>query len=69
MNVLNHLHNYSHSLYEDVINTSITPRSRVHDWRNYVPDEIREVWEYLSIESRLVIAIIANHISEQEEWK
>ena len=42
---------------------------QVHDWRNYIPDEICRMWENLPIEARLVAMIITKTIADREEWE
>jgi hypothetical protein len=41
---------------------------RVHDWRNYVPDEVRALWRGLASEARGVAHIIAQDAADAEEW-
>lgn len=41
---------------------------RVHDWRNYVCDLFRDIWEDLSEESKLIIAVMANERADGENW-
>lgn len=41
---------------------------RVHDWRNYIPDEIREVWSSMTVESRVVTYILAEKQANAEDW-
>lgn len=41
---------------------------RVHDWRNYVPSEIQEIWNELSTEAKMVASIIADDVAGREEW-
>lgn len=43
-------------------------RGRVHDWRNYVPDAIRDNWDSLSEETRLVVYCMAEQQASAEEW-
>lgn len=41
---------------------------RVHDWRNYVPKEIIEVWGSLTDRERKLIFIICEPIADAEYW-
>jgi hypothetical protein len=43
--------------------------SRVHDWRNYVPNELKPFWSRLSHEARLVLLLVAIEASGREEWE
>jgi len=45
------------------------PPGRVHDWRNYVPDELRKLWPHLSEETRMVVAICCEHQASNEDWE
>lgn len=40
----------------------------VHDWRNYVPEVLREGWMFLSPTERAVAAMVARDVAQQEEW-
>ncbi len=44
------------------------PAERVHDWRNYIPEELRSNWKDLSPETRLATALVAAHMADREEW-
>jgi len=41
---------------------------RVHDWRNYVPECIENIWGELTERERMLIAIVAESPADQEEW-
>jgi len=41
---------------------------RVHDWRNHVPFDMKDMWTRLSKETRLVIAIMAAEAADEEHW-
>jgi hypothetical protein len=41
---------------------------RVHNWRRYVPDVLRENWASLQIETRIAIILMAEAQSDGEEW-
>lgn len=41
---------------------------RVHDWRNYIPEPLRERWTGLSEETRFVAACMAQQQADGEEW-
>jgi hypothetical protein len=41
---------------------------RVHDWRNHVPEEVKEQWDQLSVEARKVAYLAAYNEAEREEW-
>lgn len=41
---------------------------RVHDWRNYINDDLRAFWYTFTIEQRVLIGENAQEIASQEEW-
>jgi len=42
---------------------------RVHDWRNYIIPELRNIWDSLPIEAQIVAIIIAEQQADCEEWE
>jgi hypothetical protein len=40
----------------------------VHDWRHYIPPEVRSIWERLSYEARLSIYVVAARAADSEQW-
>lgn len=42
--------------------------TRVHDWRNYVNDELRAMWHTFSDEQQHAIAKNADDIAGREDW-
>lgn len=42
---------------------------RVHDWRNYVPDEVRAAWPSLDDTARIAVYLTANARAMAEEWE
>ena len=45
-----------------------TPIGRVHDWRNYVPHKLRQHWDALPLEARLIAFTICENMANREEW-
>ena len=41
---------------------------RVHDWRNYIIPELRNIWGSLTLEVRIVAMILAEQQAGIEEW-
>ena len=41
---------------------------KVHDWRNYIPYSIRQIWNELTIEARIVAIVMAHTQATNEEW-
>lgn len=42
--------------------------SRVHDWRNYIPDPVKVRWATLSEETRLIVSCMAQQRADREVW-
>jgi hypothetical protein len=41
---------------------------RCHDWRNYIPDELRSAWKDLSFEARVAAYLVAKPHADCENW-
>ena len=41
---------------------------KVHDWKNYVTDQLRKIWSGLSDDQKRVVASNFDEIAEREEW-
>lgn len=44
------------------------PLNKCHDWRRYVPDPVRKVWQTLTRETRLMVYAMAERQANAEEW-
>jgi hypothetical protein len=42
---------------------------KCHDWRNYIPDFVCDVWEHLPPEAKLVAYDMALVQANREEWE
>lgn len=42
--------------------------NRVHNWRNYVDDEVKDIWDSFSLEAKQALAQNFNNIADREEW-
>jgi len=42
--------------------------SRVHDWKNYISEQMVEIWDTFSDYQKSIIAINADKIAQLEEW-
>lgn len=42
--------------------------SRCNNWKNYIDDEIRQLWNQLSFREKFIIAHFAEFQASQEEW-
>ena len=41
---------------------------RVHDWRNYIPNEWVECWSEFTEKERKIMAVMAETQANNEEW-
>lgn len=59
------------SKYEQewVENPNFEDGSRVHNWRNYIPEYIESIWESLSVEARQTFILMAQAIASAEDWE
>jgi len=55
-------------LSAELENPEFENAGRVHDWRNHVPEEVKEQWDQLSVDARKVAYLTAYHEAEEEEW-
>lgn len=44
-------------------------KGRVHDWRNYISDEVQAMWPDFTDEQRMALYRQADSIAEREEWE
>lgn len=51
-----------------VIDPKFSDVTRVHDWRNHVPKDIKEMWYGLSFETKVIVYRMASEMADQEEW-
>jgi hypothetical protein len=42
---------------------------RVHDWRNYVGENVRRIWDTLTTEQKLAIGLDAQEQASRENWE
>jgi len=62
------------NLYEDFIchvnlhTPEFDKKTKVHDWRNYVPDDWVKNWEQFGYREKKIIAIMAEMQADKEEW-
>jgi len=43
--------------------------TKVHDWRNHVPEHIREMWFTFTQEQRYALYAWADELAGREEWE
>lgn len=42
---------------------------KVHDWRNHVGHNTRRIWDSLSTDQQVAIALDAQQLASREEWE
>jgi hypothetical protein len=42
--------------------------SRVHNWRNYISDEVKELWSTFTDQQKQALARMAQVIADREDW-
>lgn len=45
-----------------------TNPGRVHEWRNYISEEVRALWPTFNDEQKIAIARSADDLAGREEW-
>ncbi len=49
-------------------NPDFNKTRKCHDWRNYIPDELRDAWKEMSYEARIVAYLVAKPQADREDW-
>lgn len=61
--------NYEYSAEKALMDSSKFCQSwGVHQWDDYVPDKVREIWNELPFQSRLIIFLMAEELASKEKW-
>ena len=42
--------------------------TKVHDWRNYINDDLRNIWETFTDKQKEIIAKNADELASIEDW-
>ena len=54
---------------EDIVNPEWEVGGRVHNWKNYVPDDLKAIWHTFSKDQLIVLAETFDTIASNEEWE
>lgn len=57
--------NYTHTL---LLDPEFDDAGRVHDWRNYVGENVKTIWKSFTHEQRCNIAADADYLASREDW-
>lgn len=61
--------NCIHSNVLDIVkNPQFEKVGKVHDWRNYIPDCMIDVWDVLSLDAKIACFIMAAKEANSEDW-
>lgn len=52
----------------DAINPNWLGKGKVHDWRNYISDELSVMWHTFTAAQKIAIARNADDMADREEW-
>jgi hypothetical protein len=52
----------------DYLNPNWTAAGRMHDWRNYISDDLKKMWQTFTPEQRAAIARNADEQAGDENW-
>lgn len=42
--------------------------NHVHNWQNYVSDDMKKEWNNFTIYQRVILGMNAQHFADNEEW-
>jgi|2_EtaG_2_1085320.scaffolds.fasta_scaffold01094_7 hypothetical protein len=59
---------FQNDILEKMCDPQFVNRVKQHDWRNYIDEEIQQIWNSLSESARLALFITANKQAGKEEW-
>lgn len=54
---------------KDCLDPDFENCQRVHDWKNYISDDLRFIWPTFTDEQKAAIADNADDIANGEEWE
>lgn len=54
--------------FKELLNPDFENAGRIHDWRNYVGENVRSIWSKLDMETRAAIALDAYERANDEDW-
>ena len=52
----------------DAINPEWEFGGRVHNWKNYINDDVRSIWSTFSQMQRIILATNAQELADNEDW-
>ena len=67
-NLVEYTLDYTLDNLDDIGSETFEDRSRVHNWRNWIPDNFKEAWSSLPEEVQLVMYMLAELEARREYW-
>ena len=52
-----------------IVHPRFAEATRVHDWRNYVPEIVQELWPDLSEDAKAIAYLMAEERASSEVWE
>jgi hypothetical protein len=49
-------------------NPEFNKTRKCHDWRNYIPESVQELWKDMSSEARIIAYLVAKPQADRENW-
>lgn len=65
---MSYLHTFDELTPDDFETPDWDRAGKVHDWRNYVSDEIRAMWPDIPVSLKAAIARQSDAMANLEEW-
>lgn len=53
---------------DEYLNPDWSNKGKVHNWRNYVSDELKRIWPTFTSEQKRVVAEAMRDASDMEDW-
>ncbi|MGF6309482.1 hypothetical protein ABIB82_003920 [Bradyrhizobium sp. i1.8.4] len=57
--------------HDDLLYATFQPdwdkATKIHDWRNHVPDKIKQTWATFTVEQRMALVEWAQHLANIEQ--
>ena len=54
---------------DDYENPDWKAATKVHEWKNYIDDPVREIWDTITTAQKKALANQAQNIADAEEWE
>ena len=55
-------------LKEQALTPCWVNKNRVHNWRNYISDKVKKMWDTFTLEQKIALVEQADEQADKEEW-